>query len=91
MRWRQRRRLRKVQQEEILLARLQSTMQVLVRELLWELALPLADSLTRLDKRQLAHQMQQVEQQRQTEELLLEILQGQQPSSVEQIFQQLGR
>lgn len=86
MHWSQRRQVRRVQQEEILLARLQVTMQVLVRQQLWELGLPLADSLTRLDKRLLAHQLQQVQQQQELMELLLEILQGQMPP----VSQQLG-
>lgn len=82
-----------MQQEEILLARLQVTMQVLLRELLaeqrhqlWELGLPLADSLTRLDKRLLAHQLQQAETHQDQVSLLLEILQGQMPP----VSQQLG-
>jgi hypothetical protein len=94
MRWRQRARLR---QEELLYqqeARLRQFLwEVLLPQLLaeqralqWEMALPLADSLTRLDKRQLASQMQQVEHQQELREMLMEVLQGQVPP----ISQQLG-
>jgi hypothetical protein len=56
------------------------------RQQLWELALPLMDSLKRLDQRTLVSQMQQVEQQQEIRELLLEVLQAQMPP----VSQQLG-
>ena len=60
------------------------------RALLWEMALPLAEALRRLDQRQQAGQMQtQADVGNSlavTEELLLEILQGQMPP----VYQQLG-
>jgi hypothetical protein len=59
------------------------------RRQLWELALPLMDSLKRLDQRMLVSQMQQVEQQTEIRELLLEILQGQMPPVSQQIGQLL--
>jgi hypothetical protein len=61
------------------------------RAQLWEMALPLADSLTRLDKRQLASQMQGVEHQQELRELLLEVLQEQRLPLRQVIFQELGQ
>ena len=56
------------------------------RTLLWEMALPLAEALRRLDQRILVSQMQQVELDSQQKELLLEVLQGQ----MIPVSQQLG-
>ena len=97
MRWRQRRKIRRIQQEEILLARLQVTLQVLVKDLLWEMAVPLAEALQRLDHRQeltrsrlQVMQAQQVEMRNQQEQLLLEILQATQPSALTQLSPLIG-
>ena len=67
------------------------------RTLLWELAVPLAEALQRLDhSQQLTRsrvqvmQQQQVEMRNQQEQLLLEILQGQQPSAQTQLSPLLG-
>jgi hypothetical protein len=56
------------------------------RRQLWELGLPLADSLTRLDKRQLAAQLQSVEYNLLLQEMVMEVLQAQMPP----VSQQLG-
>ena len=93
MHWSRRRQERREQEREILLARVEATLRVLLehqartlmlqqRELLWEMALPMAEALTRMDKRNREVQMQQGLEQ----ELLLEILQGQMPP----VSQQLG-
>jgi hypothetical protein len=55
------------------------------RALLWEMALPLAEAMKRLDQRQQVSQMQQVEQQQEVRELLLEVLQGQMPPASQQL------
>jgi hypothetical protein len=86
MHWSRRRELLRLQREEILLARLQVTMQVLVRQQLWEMALPLAEALRRLDQRTLVSQMQQVDLHQQQQELLLDLLQA----TVPPVSQQLG-
>ena len=93
MHWSRRRQERREQEREILLARVEATLRVLLehqartlmlqqRELLWEMALPMAEALTRMDKRNREVQMQQGLEQ----ELLLENLQGQMPP----VSQQLG-
>lgn len=56
------------------------------RRQLWELGLPLADSLTRLDKRMLGSQMQGVEYNLLLQEMVMEVLQAQMPP----VSQQLG-
>jgi hypothetical protein len=56
------------------------------RRQLWELAIPLADSLTRLDKRQLAAQMQGVEYNLLLQEMVMEVLAGQQPTVEAQLL-----
>ena len=97
MHWSRRRRERQAllqrQQEDRLLLMLQGLLeahrlhqQQEQRALLWEMALPLAEALRRLDQRILVSQMQQVELDSQQKELLLEILQGQMPP----VYQQLG-
>lgn len=60
------------------------------RRQLWEMALPLADSLTRLDKRQLAAQMQGVEYSLLLQEMLLEVLSSLQPTAEEQLLSPLS-
>jgi hypothetical protein len=98
MRWRQRREALRLQREEILLARLQATLQVLLREQLWELGIPMAEALGRLDhhqqltrKRVQVMQAQQVEMRNQQEELLLEVLKSLQPSAREQLHPLIGQ
>ena len=86
MHWSRRRQLRRDLEREALLAQIQEMVLFLLREQLWEMALPLADSLTRLDKRQLAAQLQQTEHQQEMLQLLLELLQ----STVPPAYQQLG-
>lgn len=56
------------------------------RRQLWELGLPLADSLTRLDKRMLGSQLQGVEYNLLLQEMVMEVLQAQMPP----VSQQLG-
>jgi hypothetical protein len=93
MHWSQRRRERqdqltalqeqkRVREQEHLLLLLRAQQ----RELLWELALPLVDSLTRLDKRLLAAQLQSVEYNLLLQEMVMEVLQAQMPP----VSQQLG-
>ena len=97
MHWRQRRQVRRIQQQEELLLRLQVTVQVLVRQELLEMARPLAEALQRLDHNQQltrsrvqVMQAQQVEMRNQQEQLLLEILQGQQPTALTQLSPLIG-
>ena len=97
MRWRQRREALRIQREELLLVRLQVTLQELVRQELLEMARPLAEALQRLDHQQQltrsrvqVMQEQQVEMRSQQEGLLLEILQGQQPSALTQLSPLIG-
>ena len=78
MHWRRRREALRIQQEELLLVRLQVTLQELVRQELLEMARPLAEALQRLDhSQQLTRsrvqemQAQQVEMRSQQEQLLL--------------------
>jgi hypothetical protein len=97
MHWSRRRQarlaLQQRQQEDRLLLMLQGLLeahrlhlQQEQRALLWEMALPLAEALQRLDQRILVSQRQQVELGSLQEELLLEILQGQ----MTPVYQQLG-
>jgi hypothetical protein len=60
------------------------------RRQLWEMALPLADSLTRLDKRQLAAQMQGVEYNLLLQEMVMEVLGSLQPSAEAQLLSPLS-
>ena len=97
MRWRRRREALRIQREELLLVRLQVTLQELVRQELLEMARPLAEALQRLDHQQQltrsrvqVMQEQQVEMRSQQEGLLLEILQGQQPSALTQLSPLIG-
>ena len=97
MHWRRRREALRIQQEELLLVRLQVTLQELVRQELLEMARPLAEALQRLDhNQQLTRsrvqemQAQQVEMRSQQEQLLLEILQGQQPTALTQLSPLIG-
>ena len=89
--------MRRQREQEALLARLQELMLFLLREQLWEMAVPLAEALQRLDhQQQLTRsrvqemQAQQVEMRSQQEQLLLEILQGQQPSALTQLSPLIG-
>lgn len=89
MRWSQRRQVRRELQaatEERQRLALQAQQREMFRSLLWEMALPLMDALTRLDKRILASQMQGVEYNLLLQEMVMEVLQGQQPP----VSQQLG-
>lgn len=60
------------------------------RRQLWEMALPLADSLTRLDKRQLAAQMQGVEYSLLLQEMVMEVLSAQVPPVEAQLLSPLS-
>ena len=93
MHWSQRRQARLELERELLLLQ----QRVMVRQLLWEMALPLAEALGRLDyhqqltrKRVQVMQQQQVEMRNRQEELLLEILQAQQLSAEQQMFPLIG-
>lgn len=61
-----------------------------VRGLLLEALQPPAEAMQRLDKRLLAAQMQQVEQQQELRELLLEVLGSLQPSALTQLSPLIG-
>lgn len=96
MRWSQRRQER-LEQQEILRARRQQEQLDQIRLLLWELAIPLAEALGRLDhhqqltrKRVQVMQAQQLELRNQQEQMLLEILQGQQQSAEQQMYPLIG-
>lgn len=93
MHWRRRRAERLLQQQ----VEQQILLEDLLRSLLWEAMQPMAQALQRLDshqvslgKRQAAMQMQQVEQASQLQDLLMEVLQGQQPSASSQLLPLLG-
>lgn len=84
-------------ERELLLGLLQGQLELTLHRHLWELAVPLAEALQRLDhSQQLTRsrvqvmQQQQVEMRNQQEQLLLEILQGQQPSAQTQLSPLLG-
>ena len=104
--------MRRQREQEALMARVQELMDWLlaerlvalqlaldgvVRERLWEMAVPLAEALQRLDHRQeltrsrlQVMQAQQVEMRNQQEQLLLEILQATQPSALTQLSPLIG-
>lgn len=96
MRWRQRRATRErlhQMHQDMMLALLRAQLEQQFRRQLWEMAVPLAEALQRLDRRQeltrsrlQVMQSQQLEMRNHQEELLLEILQGQMPPA----YQQLG-
>lgn len=104
MRWRQRRETHRRLEQEMLLVRLELLLdreQRLVldrqRELLWELAIPMLEALGRLDHHQQLTRSRvqllgeaQKETRNQQETLLLEILQGQQPSAQTQLSPLIG-
>lgn len=81
--------MRRQMERELLLGLIQGQLELTLHRHLWEMALPLVDSLTRLDKRLLAAQMQQVEQQQELRELLLEVLGSLQPTASQQLLPRL--
>ncbi|MGV0949425.1 MAG: hypothetical protein ACOYB3_02045 [Azonexus sp.] len=108
MRWSQRRQERRELEKELLLAQIRlelsqlhlrvlDSLAVQQRAQLWELAIPLAEAVGRLDhhqqltrKRVQVMQAQQVEMRNQQEQLLLEILQATQLSAEQQMFPLIG-
>lgn len=90
MRWSRRRRERQRQEQWERDKRLLLEMQLQTRALLMEAMRPLAEALQRLDKRQVEEHQDLVVLIAEHRELLVEILQSQQPPAQQQIYQRIG-
>lgn len=84
-------------ERELLLGLLQGQLELTLQRHLWDLAIPLLEAVGRLDHHQQLTRSRvqllaeaQKETRNQQEELLLEILQGQQQSAQEQLFPLIG-
>ena len=87
MHWRQRRKARREKQRQEMLFQVE----VLARALLLEAMTPLAAALKRMDQRQMDGMHQLYKHLQQQEEMLLEVLQNQQPAASQQIFPLIGQ